>query len=143
MSNRDLVESWFVEIWENGNMSVLDDMLDPSLDGNDLLDGLPAPRNDFPILVETVHMLTGPLKVEFLLFFESDDWTSTRYVMTAQGADGKTPLKVEGIALIRFRENKIVELTSKFDSFTLFEQLGQLPPEALTACLSGQKLTWI
>ncbi|MEP1327674.1 nuclear transport factor 2 family protein [Pseudophaeobacter sp.] len=142
MSKRDLVERWFVEAWEKGNMAILDEMLAPSLTDSDLLDGLLAPRRDFPLLVEVIHKLVGPLKVEILRFLQDGDWTSTHYIMTSPGPDAATPLRVEGVVLIRFEEDKIAELISRFDGFTLFEQLGQLPPDALVACLSGQKLTW-
>ncbi|MEP2718737.1 nuclear transport factor 2 family protein [Pseudophaeobacter sp.] len=142
MSKRELVERWFGDFWERGDFSALDTLLAPSLDTNDLLDGLTTPRRDFPQLVEIIHQLIGKPRIEILLFLEDGDWTTTRYVMRSDGPDGGTPLSVEGITLIRFEGDKIAELSSKFDSFTLFEQLGQLPPEALVACLSGNSLTW-
>lgn len=142
MSRRHLVERWFSEAWENANMAILDEMLAPSIGEDDALDGLLAPRKDFPLLVDVVHKLVGRPRVEILLFLEDGDWTSTRYVMTSAGPDGATPLRVEGVLLVRFEEDKIAELISRFDGFALFEQLGQLPPESLVACLSGQKLTW-
>jgi hypothetical protein len=142
MSKRELVERWFGGIWERGDFAALDKMLAPSLDNNDLLDGMVVPRKDYPQLVEVVHKLVGKMSVEILLFLEDGDWTSTRYVMRSEGLDHISPLYVEGITLIRFEGDRIAELSSQFDSFTLFEQLGQIPTDALVACLSGQKLTW-
>lgn len=142
MSKRHLVERWFSEAWENANMAILDEMLAPSIGENDALDGLLAPRKDFPLLVDVIHKLVGKPRVKIQLFLEDGDWTSTCYEMTSAGPDGATPLRVEGVLLVRFEGDKIAELISRFDGFSLFEQLGQLPPESLVACLSGQKLTW-
>jgi hypothetical protein len=142
MSRRQLVERWFNEVWVKKDGLALTELLAPSASASDLIEGMEDPCREYPLLIEVVKELTGPLEVEILQFFESGEWTSTRYLARSDGPDGATPICAEGIVMMRFEGDRIAELSSKFDSFTLFEQLGQLPKEALVACLSGQKLTW-
>ncbi|AUQ50529.1 SnoaL-like domain protein [Phaeobacter inhibens] len=142
MTKRDLVQRWFSEVWENRDMSTFAEMLAPSLENTELLDGLTNPRKDYPVLIEVVHKLAGELRVQILHCMEDGDWTSTRYLLTSDGPDGITPVHAEGIMMIRFEGDKIAELTSRFDAFAFFEQLGQLPADAMPACLAGQALIW-
>lgn len=142
MSRRDLVERWFKDIWEDRNYTALRELLAPSTATNDLIEGMEAPHREFPLLVDVVHHLVGPMRVEIQQFLEDGDWSTARYVMRSDGGDGVTPICAEGIIMMRFEDAQIAEVSSQFDCFTLFEQLGQLPQEALVACLSGQKLTW-
>lgn len=116
--------------------------MSPSLKEDDYLFDELALRKDYLLLVDVIHKLVGPLKIEALHFLENDDWASVRFSITAPGPDGNTPVDVEGLLMVRFEEGLIAELISQIDSFKLFEQLGQLPDEALLACLAGQKLTW-
>ncbi|TLP56564.1 nuclear transport factor 2 family protein [Parasedimentitalea maritima] len=142
MEKRDLVERWFTKIWEQADMSALDELLSASVGDGGAIDGMVFPRHELPELVNVVRELIGPPRVRILRFLEDGDWCSTHYEMTSEGPDRQMPLRVEGMILIRVDKGRIAELTTKFDSFELFEQLGQLPPEALVTCLTGQKLVW-
>ncbi|MFS4582733.1 nuclear transport factor 2 family protein [Phaeobacter sp. C3_T13_0] len=142
MTRKDLVQRWFAEVWENGNILAFEDMLAASLDSSKLLDGLPNPRQDYPVLIDVVHNLAGKIRIELLNYIEDGDWTSTQYLLTSDGPDGVTPIHAEGIMMIRFEGDKIAELNSKFDAFAFFEQLGQLPVDAMPTCLGGHRLVW-
>lgn len=141
-NKRILVTRLFSEVWEQRKLTVLSQILSPSLKDDDNLFNELALRKEYLLLVDVVHKLVGPLKIEVLHFLESNDWASVRFSITAPGPEGNTPVDVEGLLMVRFEEGLIAELISQIDCFKLFEQLGQLPDEALLACLAGQKLTW-
>lgn len=142
MTKRELMQSWFSRVWADGDASALDDFLSPEIAANTEFDGFLAPRSELPELIKIVHQLVGPFEMEVIRFMEGDDWCSAEYVMTSEGPYGITPVSVGGLMMARVKNNQFVEMTTKFDAFTLFEQLGQLPEDALMACLTGQKLTW-
>ena len=142
MTNFDLMQSWFSQVWVAGDASALDDFLSPEIDADTVFDGFLAPRNELPELIKIVQQLISPFEIEILRFMEDEDWCSAEYVMTSDGPYGITPVSVGGLMMARVKNNQFIEMKTNFDAFTLFEQLGQLPEDALMACLTGQKLTW-
>ncbi|MEP2717512.1 nuclear transport factor 2 family protein [Pseudophaeobacter sp.] len=142
MTKRQIVERWFSEIWENRNIAVLDELLSPDLGEKDpFVDNL-ALRNEIPVLVEVFHNLCGQVELEILVFLEDNEWAAVKYQLTAPGSDKATPIKVDGLMMFRFEGELIAEFTAKIDSLAMFEQLGQMPPDVLLGCFSGQSLTW-
>ena len=142
MTKRDVVGRWFSEIWDAGNLSALDKLLAPSLGEDDPIYCGLALRKDLPFLAEMFGRLMGPMKTEILVYLEDGDWVSVYYRTVACGPDGDTPIKIESLLMFRFEQGLIAELISKIDSLALFEQLGQMPPDTLLGCFSGQCLTW-
>ncbi|NRB19892.1 MAG: nuclear transport factor 2 family protein [Rhodobacteraceae bacterium] len=142
MTKFELLQRWFSQVWVAGDASALDVLLSPEINVDTVFDGFLAPRNELPELIQIVHQLIGPFEIDITLFIEDDDWCSANYVMTADGPYGITPVSVGGLMMARVKNNQFIEMTTKFDAFTLFEQLGQLPEDALMACLTGQKLSW-
>ncbi|WP_254054899.1 nuclear transport factor 2 family protein [Pseudophaeobacter sp. EL27] len=142
MTKRDVLELWFAEVWDARDISFLDKLLAPSLGQEDTVYGSLALRKDIPLLVEVFHRLIGPMKSEILVFLEDGDWACVNYRTTASGPDGDTPIKLDSLLMFRFDQGLIAEMISRIDSLALFEQLGQMPPDTLLGCFSGQSLTW-
>ena len=142
MIKREVVELWFSEIWDAGNISALDTLLSPTLAQDDPIFGGMALRKDLPFLVEMFGRLMGPMQSEILVYLEDGDWASVYYRTTASGPDGDTPLSIESLLMLRFEQGLIAELISKIDCLALFEQLGQMPPDTMMGCFSGQGMTW-
>lgn len=141
-TKRNVVELWFSEIWDARNISFLDKLLAPSLGEGDLAIGSLALRKDIPMLVEVFHRLMGAMKTEILIYLEDGDWACVNFKTTANGPDGDTPIELESLFMFRFEQGLIAEMIARIDSLTLFEQLGQMPPDTLPGCFSGQSLTW-
>lgn len=141
-TKRDLIERMFSEVWEKKNSQVLDEILSPGLKPEDDLFFDLAPRRDYLLLVDVIHSLVGPLKLKILRFLETGDWAMVHFSLTAPGRQLQTPVSVEGMFMARFENDLLAEVISQIDCFKFFEQLGQLPPEAMAACLTGQELTW-
>ncbi|WP_054462554.1 ester cyclase [Phaeobacter sp. 11ANDIMAR09] len=142
LSKRDVVELWFSEVWDAHNIAALDQCLAPSLAEDSPLYGGLALRKDIPLLIEVFHRLIGPMKTEILVYLEDGDWVSVHYQTTASGVNNVTPIKVNNLLMFRFEQGRIAEMISRINSLSLFEQLGQMPPDTLMGCFSGQSLTW-
>lgn len=142
MTKREVVDLWFSEIWDGHKTSLLDSVLAPSMAEDDNIYGGLALRKDIPLLIEVFHRLLGTTKTEVLVYIEQGDWVSVQYRTTADGADGDTPIDVKSLIMFRFEQGLIAELISRIDSLALFEQLGQIPPDTMMGCFSGQSLTW-
>ncbi len=142
MTKRDVVGLWFSEIWDAGNIAVLDDLLAPTLGEDDQIYSGMASRKELPLLVEVLRRLIGPMKTEILVYLEDGEWVSVYYRTNGTGEEGHKPVQVENLLMFRFDQGLIVDLISRIDSLALFEQLGQLPPDTLMGCFSGQSLIW-
>ncbi|MCD9146738.1 nuclear transport factor 2 family protein [Pseudophaeobacter flagellatus] len=142
ISKRDMIARWFTVIWEDRNLAELDSFLAPSVQEDDMLIGQLAPRRDIPLLVEVFHTLLGAIKIDMHQFMTDGDLACVSYTVCAAGADRVTPVAVDGMMMVRFEEGLIAEIISSLDCLSMFEQLGQMPPDTLAACFSGQSLTW-
>ncbi|NIZ61112.1 nuclear transport factor 2 family protein [Sedimentitalea sp. CY04] len=142
MTKLEIMQSWFSRVWEDADTAALDELLSPEVDSDTVFDGVIAPRNELPELVNIMHRLVGPMRFSISRCLEDGEWCSIEYEMTADGPGGVTPVCAGGLMMARIKDDRIIEMTTKFDGFALFEQLGQLPSDALMACLTGQKLRW-
>ena len=142
MNKVDLIHRWFHEVWENGNMAVIHEMLPEVFRIEGMTGDQEFHRDNFPDLVNTFRSLTGVPRVSITKTVETGDWIATRLRVNADGPEGTTPLAFNGQMMTRFDGTLMAENYTTFDYLSLFEQLGQIPPDALAICMSGQKLTW-
>jgi predicted SnoaL-like aldol condensation-catalyzing enzyme len=142
LSKRDVVELLFSEVWDAQNIEAIGRCLAPTLAEDSPVFGDLVLRKELPLLIEVFHRLLGPPKTEILTYLEDGDWVSVHYRTTASGSDGNTPIKVDSLLMFRFDQGLIAEMISRIDSLSLFEQLGQMPPDTLMGCFTGQSLIW-
>ena len=142
MKKTEILQRWYDEVWTNGNLDAIDEMLGEDLVANGIIPALGISRNEFGDLVEAVRSLLGPIRVKLAQTVEQDDWLAARYVIDTEAAETGEPVHVSGHAMVRFKDGKIAESHYQFDFFSLFEQLGQLPPDSLPVCLTGQTMRW-
>ncbi|MGR3759195.1 ester cyclase [Roseobacteraceae bacterium NS-SX3] len=143
MTKTELLQYWFDEVWSNGNLSVIDEMLTPDTQLNGVIAAQALPKNDYPDLVLALRNLLGPIKVRLVQTMEQGDWISARMVVDTERAGTGERFQVTGQLMTRFEGSRIAETHTHFDFFSLFEKLGQLPPDALPVCMTGQRLTWV
>ena len=123
--NKSIVKRIWKEIWQEGNLSVVDELIDINhvLHGypEDLAYGSGAEGFKRLVAANRAWFPDGKLTIEDLI--AEDDKVVTRY--TAQ----MTPsAATKGIWIDRIRNNKIVESWVDWDRLGLFRQLGLIPP---------------
>lgn len=142
MTNTELLQQWFNEVWVNGNLDAIENILRPDTISTGLIPSFGLRPNDLRALVAALRELLNDIKVTFSHTMEHGDWLAVRTVITAERADTGEPINVTGQLFVRFQDQRIAETHSQFGFFSLFEQLGQLPPDVLPICLTGQTLRW-
>lgn len=142
MTKADILQLWYDEVWSKGNLAAIDELLGEHVVAEGIIPALGVTRDDFSNLVVAIRNLLGPIKVELAQCVEQGDWLAARYVVDTVSEDGGTPVHVSGQVMARFSGGQIVESFYQFDFFSLFQQLGQLPPDSLPVCLTGQGLDW-
>lgn len=143
MKKKEILERWYREVWQNGNLDIIDEVFAPDNDAKLALLGVTTTRADIAEFVSTALMLLSDIKPTIIQSVEQGDWLAARIRVNANRADTGEPIEVFSHITARFKDDRIVEKQTLMDFFSLFEQLGQLPPEALAVCLTGQRLDWV
>ncbi|AHD01043.1 nuclear transport factor 2 family protein [Leisingera methylohalidivorans] len=135
-----LLHYWFEEVWRKGNMDAVAEVMTPDTLISGAISALAEPECDYGEVVAALRNLLGPMTFTFTHAMETADWVSVRLlVRTCKPSDG-TPFQITGQLMARVEEGRIAELHSNMDYFQMFEKLGQLPPEALAVCMTGERL---
>ncbi|NSY38179.1 nuclear transport factor 2 family protein [Leisingera sp. ANG59] len=135
-----LLHFWFQEVWCNGNLDAVDEVMTAKTVISGAVSALAEPECDYSEVVAALRNLLGPIYVTFSHAMETRDWVSVRLqVDTSDPKDGHS-FQITGQVMARVEDGKIAELHSNMDYFKMFEQLGQLPPEAMAICMTGERL---
>lgn len=142
MTNTELLQYWFDEVWSNGNLNVIDRMYGPDTYSTGVISGTSLQREDIRELVTAIRELLKDIKVSFSHVMEQEDWLAVRTEIDAKRSDNEAEIQMTGQMFIRFENQVIVESHSHFNYLALFEQLGQIPSEAVPILLTGQAMQW-
>jgi hypothetical protein len=142
MNKSEILQLWYDEVWTKGNLKAIDELLGEETEAQGIIPSLGIQRQDYADLVIAIRALLGPIKVTLSQTLEEGDWLAARYLADTENPGTGEPVQVSGQVMARFSKGQIVESYYLFDFFSLFQQLGQLPPDSLPVCLTGQRLDW-
>ncbi|WIY24184.1 ester cyclase [Parasedimentitalea psychrophila] len=142
MTKTEFLQYWFDEVWSNGNLSVVDQMYGAESSSTGAILIAPFRREDICELVTAIRELLSDIRVTFSHQMEQEDWLAVRAVIDAERADNGAKIQMTGQMFIRFEGQIIAESHSHFNYISLFEQLGQIPPDAIPILLTGQAMKW-
>jgi steroid delta-isomerase-like uncharacterized protein len=140
--NVQLMRRWFEEVWNEGRMQTIHDLLAPDVVGmGQLEDGRELRGSaEFVLLVERLRGAFPDIKIVVEDAFGSDDRVVVRWsaTMTHRGdhlgmpATGK-PVRLTGITIARIADHRIVAGWDNWDQLAMLRQIGayQQSEEAL------------
>ncbi|WP_425045521.1 ester cyclase [Primorskyibacter sp. S87] len=140
MTNAELLHKWYEEVWVNGNLDAIDDYFTPDTKAAGIIPEMRVGIDDFRDLVGAFQMHLEDIKFEMPMIVEQGDWASAILKADMKRADNGAPVTVTGMTMVRTNGQRIVEAYNQFDYVSLFEQLGQMPPDTLPIAMTGQKL---
>lgn len=134
--NSALIRRWFEEVWNKGSADAIDEMLaeDAIIHGLSDVSGAelrgPAEfrefhhkfRSAFPDIEAVVEDTVA----------EDDKVAARCSVRAKHGGDTlgfaatQRPIEITGIAIVRIRDDKIVEAWNNFDFMTMYKQVGAI-----------------
>ncbi|WP_260008059.1 nuclear transport factor 2 family protein [Leisingera sp. M527] len=135
-----LLHYWFEEVWCKGNMDAVAEVMTPDTLIYGAISALAEPECDYGEVVAALRNLLGPMTVTFTHAMETADWVTVRLLVRTSNPSDGMPFQITGQVMARVADGKIAELHSNMDYFRMFEKLGQLPPEALAVCMTGERL---
>ncbi|WP_082017917.1 nuclear transport factor 2 family protein [Leisingera sp. ANG-Vp] len=135
-----ILHYWFEEVWCKGNLDAVAEVMTPETLISGAVSALAEPECDYSEVVAALRNLLGPIKVTFTHAVETADWVSVRLLADTSNPRDGTPFQITGQLMARVENGRIAEMHSNMDYFRMFEMLGQLPPEALAVCMTGERL---
>lgn len=130
MDNKALQRRLMEEVWGEGKLELIDELLDPEFAGADPLRG-PLTREGYRSLVKGYRRAFPDLKFEFNAVTGDENFVAVRWTARAthRGPFLGTPstgkaMTVTGISFAEFRNGKIVSEYSEWDALGMLRQLG-------------------
>ncbi len=125
--NARLARRWFEEVWNQGNASVIDELMAPDCVAHGLVgdDGkeLAGPAGFKEFHRKFLTDFPG-LRIEVADTLADGDRTAARCLVEGKhGASGK-PVSFTGMAIMRWRDGKVTEAWNNFDFDILRQQLA-------------------
>lgn len=142
MDKKELLQSWYNEVWVNGNVDAIPDYFQQDMLATGVVPEMQVGADDFAELVMAFRAHVDKIEVEMPIVVDQDDWISAFLKVRMIRADTDAPVEVTGQVMARYKNGKIVEAYNQFDFVSLFEQLGQLPEDTIPICMTGQRLDW-
>ena len=144
-SKTDILKQWYVDVWENGNLDVIEDYFlevahNTNGGENHLVPGFGVDPKELREWLSILHSFVTDIKVDVLRTIEQGDWISAVLRITCRQRETSNKIEVIQQITLRFEGDKKVESYPSFDFIRFFEQLGQLPKDTHALLLSGTVL---
>lgn len=140
MSHLPLLETWYRRVWQEADLSAIDEMFAPDMVEHGLVPGLSVNPEEFRAIVPALLDLVDEPRFTISRSVECDDWLTAVVQLDAVASEHGRPVAASGQVLMRVAAGRIVEVYNHFDFLSLFEQLGLLPDNTMLLCLSGDRV---
>jgi steroid delta-isomerase-like uncharacterized protein len=134
-ANKAVSERFYTEVWGQGNLAVVDDLVAENFIDHSLPPELPKTREGFKMFAGMFLNAFPGMKITVEDTISEGDRVVTRWSAAGKHegelmgipATGKDVI-VTGISIERFADGKIVEAWGEFDMAGMLMQLGVAPP---------------
>ena len=140
LSKAEIIQRWYEEIWVNANWDKVDEIYRPAPECESLIPGGLIDTLEAREMVTVFNNLITDQKIRITHCIEEGDWVSALVEMYGRKAGTDKPVTMRWLTMVRLEGEVIVESYPAVDFLSLFEQLGQLPPDSFELLLSGTVL---
>jgi len=140
MTNAEILHDFLQRLWIDGDLGVVDRVFAPNTSAEGLLPDMKLTAEDYKTMVMALMNLVSSPEITIVKTLSDGDWVSVMTRVRAESQINPAVISATGQILARFENGKIVEVYNHFDFLSLFQQLGLIPHDAITLCLSGEPL---
>lgn len=128
----DVVRTWFERVWNEGDLSAIDEMFPEGSVAHGIGGGLHGPAA-FRVFHKSIQDVCDDVHIDVLESIDCGDRTYVRCKATMRLGD--RTVSFDGGSLLRIEEGKLVEARDVWDFQGALIQLGVITPETfLEAC---------
>lgn len=142
MTDRDILETWFRRVWQEEDLSAIDEMLAPDMQARGLREHPQIGPEEFRPFAEAMLALITDIKVNIRHHMQDGGWISALIEVNARTRNGGKPVSFTGQVLVRIRDGQLVEAYNHLDFISLYEQLGLMPEATLSQCLQNRAVSF-
>lgn len=132
--NKTKVRYYFEEVWNKGNLAVVDEVVDANVVDHNIPSVTPAGSEGQKVFVQVIHSAFPNLTLTVQDLLADGDKVIVRFSIRGTHQrdfmgippTGKS-INVSAISIYRFEGDKCVELWTEFDQFGMMQQLGVIP----------------
>lgn len=140
MTNSEILHDFLQRIWLEGDLDFIDTVFAPDAGAEGLLPDMKLTPEDYKTMVMALMNLVTNPEITVIKTLADEDWVAVMTRVRAESQINNALITATGQIIARFDNGKIVEVYNHFDFLGLFQQLGLIPHEAVTLCLSGEPL---
>jgi predicted ester cyclase len=131
MNNKDFMNRWYTELWNNGNAGVIDEMLHPDVKayglGPEPLVGIDA----FKEFYKSFSNDLTEIKVTVDNNIAEDNFVVSLCVVEAVHKKSRAPVRFTGTSIAQFEDGRLLIGWNHFDFLTYYLQIGKITQEQL------------
>lgn len=139
-SNLEQLKTWFDRVWHQGDASAIDEMFAESGEARGLGDHPRIGPKDFREFHTSICALMEKIKIDVDHSMEEGNTIYALCSFRALKKSDQSPVTMGGIVLVTYQDGKIADAYNHWDFIGLFQQLGSMPPQSLSRCLSGKSI---
>lgn len=136
-SNREIVASWFEQVWNAGDETAIERLMSPTA----TFHGLPSPDGGpvvgpagFKPFFRAFRQAFPDMKIRVLRTVAEGDLVACHCVVTGTHSGpglgvraSGSPIEIYGMAIAAIRDGQVQEGWNCFDFMSLYQQVGMLP----------------
>jgi steroid delta-isomerase-like uncharacterized protein len=136
VDNTALAKRYLTEVWDKGNLKVVDELVDENIVLEDPM--VPQPVKGIQVVRDRLNEMSNMFSdtnITIKETFASGDTVVIRHQWSGKHVGdfyGIKPtnkrLTCDSIEVIKIKNGKVVENVTYFDAYSMFQQLGVLPP---------------
>lgn len=137
---RAFLETWFKRVWEEQDLSAVDEMTLPEAQAKGF-GARPISPEEFKRFHHCLSQQLTGFSFDIDHHFETEDSYSSVWALHAKRRDTGEPVTLSGHIYARLIDGRVVEAKQHVDFLELFECMGLFSKGTFARCLDGQKCT--
>ncbi|MEL0435672.1 ester cyclase [Phycobacter sp. K97] len=142
LRNLDVVKQWFNTLWEQADIAAIKNLSCTGITIEGQITAISGSPEDYGDMVMALNRLLVNISFAYESPVEAGDLVAAKLLVSAQSATTLQDVHFSGHFIARVEEGKVAEVSASMDYMKMFEQLGQIPEDALAICLTGERLRW-
>lgn len=112
--NKEMIRDFYIEVYQKGNMEIVDEVISPSFISNDWPESLIGPRG-FKIYYKRLKKLIPNANIEVKDLIAEDNLVMVRWEMTGTKIDGEKVNRI-GITIYKIESDMLIKRSIFLDS---------------------------
>jgi len=139
MDGRRILETWFRQVWIDGDFDAVDRMFPATTEATGLMD-FAVRAEDIKAVVPAFRALVATPSLRIERVIESGDWISALVTFHGTAITTGRPVAVSGQLMVRVQGGVFTEAYNHMDLLGFFEKIGALPDNAVALALAGEPI---